>query len=356
MINNLSDLLPAVGGNFGIGSHASWPYAPADRVIVVLIDGLGFHNILSQSNPLESGFQGFQPMASAIPSTTPVSLTALGTGLNSGANGVLGATFWLPEFDQILRPLHWESYPNPIAVQPETTWFEKIARTTNVYRIGPAKYAESGLTQAALRGGTHVAAESLSEMIASIRSILDSTSEGFVYAYYPDLDKIGHVHGVNSDAWVSEYQNVMTALEMLAAHLPPATQLLITADHGMVDVVERIWIEDHKSAMNDVLRITGEPRFRHVFAKSGRSKQLLDRWLAFNEYAEIYSREEVIENGLFGNVDEDFHERIGDVVAVAKSGYILASSSVDKRVSELVGHHGGTSEVESTIPLIEMAG
>ena len=355
MITSLADLLPAVGANFAVPSNQIWPYSKVSKVVVLLVDGLGLHNILQTVDLSDYDLDSVKSIESAIPSTTPVSLTTLGTGLSSGGHGIVGATLWLPEEEQILRPLHWEQSPLPQSIQPEPTWFEKIARTTNVVRLGPAKYAESGLTQAALRGGTHVGAETLSDLQFQIVEQATRMDSGFVYAYYPDLDKIGHVNGVASLEWQAELRNVLSTIREVANSLPSSTQFLVTADHGMVDVKNRIWIEQQPTLMNDVLRVTGEPRFRHVFAKPGKAGRLHERWLTLSDYADIYTREEAIEFGIFGLLDEFFIERIGDVVAVAKSGYILAAETVDRRVSELIGHHGGYSDIEKTVPLIEIA-
>jgi hypothetical protein len=73
------------------------------------------------------------------------------------------------------------------------------------------------------------------------------------------------------------------------------------------------------------------------------------------QYANIYSRDEFIATSLMGEVDDFVYERIGDVVAVAQGLNILASRTIDSRISSLIGHHGSDSAMERDIPLAVLA-
>ena len=136
-----------------------------------------------------------------------------------------------------------------------------------VTRIGPGVYAESGLTRAVLRGGEHISASTLDELVSAVRTTLRHTGPQVVYAYYPDLDRTGHIYGAESDEWNSELTKVLEAVSQIASSLASRQTLLVTADHGMLNITERRWIEDDAALMRDVRFITGEPRMRHVFAQ-----------------------------------------------------------------------------------------
>ncbi len=41
----------------------------------------------------------------------------------------MGAAFEYPETGELLSPLQWGAHPPPVAVQPEPTVFEKVARS-----------------------------------------------------------------------------------------------------------------------------------------------------------------------------------------------------------------------------------
>lgn len=356
MISELKQVLPAIAGNFGISETLEKSISGNQQIILFLVDGMGYINLKAALDLNDWGLNLGTSIQSPLPSTTPVSLTALGTGLDSGTSGMLGATMWLPEYQQILRPLKWEKSPDPVVMQPAETWFEKIAAQVPVFRVGPGKYAETGLTQSALRGGEPVSADSLIEIEESLHACLRSGGESFTYVYYPDLDKIGHVHGTKSVEWNTELLRVIDSIKRIAQSLPSGSRMFVTADHGMLDVGERVWLETYPKLFDSVARITGEPRFRHVFAKPGQNLKLRKDWQEIEPFAQVFTRAEAIATGIFGNVDDIYEKRIGDLVVMAKADYVLASESVDRRVSNLMGQHGGDSDTERLIPLIEMAG
>jgi hypothetical protein len=296
------------------------------------------------------------PISTAFPSTTPVALASLGTGMQSGSHGFVGATFELAEFHSILHPLKWVDSPPPLAVAPDPTWFENaVDLGIKVTRVGPAAYANSGLTNAVLRGGSHLPAESMTELVDVIAATATQSKNQMIYGYYPKLDKVGHVHGVASTEWLSELGVVLDAIAELNARLGAGVTLVVTADHGMIDVEKRIWIEDTPSLMRDVRIITGEPRLRHVFAQPGNAQALHRQWKSLEDFVNIYTRDEYIATELMGVVDDFVAERIGDVVAVAQGNNILASRTIDSRISNLVGHHGSDSSTECDIPLAVLA-
>lgn len=359
MTAHISDILPAACAALGMSPEVAGLVLPQSKnVVVLLIDGMGFHNVakVADGNTNSKLIVDHAPISTAFPTTTPVALASLGTGMQSGAHGFVGATFELAEFHQILHPLKWTDSPSPIAVSPDPTWFENAVELgISVTRIGPAAYAQSGLTSAVLRGGNHRGAETMDELVESIVATNAQSHNQLIYGYYPKLDKAGHVYGVDSQQWRAELNVVLDAIADLHRQLPSGVSLVVTADHGMVDVENRIWIEDTPSLMRDVRIITGEPRLRHVFAHSGNAQALHRQWLSLQEFAHIFTRDEFIATRLMGDVDDFVYERIGDVVAVAQANNILASRTIDSRISNLVGHHGSDSAIERDIPLAVLA-
>jgi hypothetical protein len=359
MTARISDILPAACAALGMSPAVDSLTLPnSESVVVLLIDGMGFHNVanVSDGNVHSKLIVDHSPISTAFPTTTPVALASLGTGMQSGAHGFVGATFELAEFHQILHPLKWTDSPSPLAVSPDPTWFENAVELgISVTRIGPAAYADSGLTSSVLRGGVHLPAETMDELVDCIVTTSTKSKKQLIYGYYPKLDKIGHVHGVDSKQWRAELNVVLDAIAALHTQLPSGVTLVVTADHGMVDVENRIWIEDTPSLMRDVRIITGEPRLRHVFAHSGNANALHRQWQSLEQYAHIFTRDEFIATQLMGEVDDFVYERIGDVVAVAQGHNILASRSIDSRISNLVGHHGSDSAMERDIPLAVLA-
>ena len=359
MTASISDILPAACAALGVSPQIpALSFPETKSTVILLVDGMGYQNVenVRELNSHSELILHDSPIATSFPTTTPVALASLGTGLQSGAHGFVAATFELAEFRHILHPLKWVDSPPPLAVQPDPTWFENAQDLgVDVIRIGPAAHENSGLTNAVLRGGKYLAAETFEEVTTAILNAINIGQPQMIYAYHPKLDKLGHVHGVDSAEWRQELSTVLDGIARLHQELSTNTTLIVTADHGMVDVENRIWIEDTPSLMRDVRIITGEPRLRHVFAQGGNEKALMRQWQSLAQYANIYSRDEFIATSLMGEVDDFVYERIGDVVAVAQGLNILASRTIDSRISSLIGHHGSDSAMERDIPLAVLA-
>lgn len=355
---SLGDILPAcLNALEGKKSESELQIPSAKRVVVFLVDGMGSENLRQnvELHPIASDILTTTGQTT-LPSTTPVALATLGTGLYPGQHGFLGATFLVDENRTLLQPLKWKDQPNPKLIQPERTEFEAaIARYIDVFRVGPAAYTNSGLTQAVLRGGEYFAAENLFEIQQVAQKLLMKNYPALIYIYYRELDRIGHVNGVDSEKWRNELKSVLECISNLRNMLSDDDQLVITADHGMIDIDERIWIEDYPQIWSATKWLTGEPRFRHFYAEPSSLKVLEKELARITRFANIYSRDEFLDSGLVGQVESQFQSRIGDFVAIAKENVSLGSRTVDKRSSGLIGNHGGNSATERDIPISVLA-
>ena len=184
---------------------------------------------------------------------------------------------------------------------------------------------------------------------------LGRSGRSLTYVYWGDLDKTGHVHGVDSVEWRAELELVDLLVHRIVEVAPTGTTVLLTADHGMLDTTaqDRIEIDDDGDLHRSVTHIAGEPRVRHLYTRAGAAGDVAAVWkAAVGNRATVMGREEAVAEGLFGEVDPDLADRIGDVVVVARGSTVLASQSVDARSSALVGQHGAVTEDERAIPLL----
>ena len=361
---SLADVLPSAAHALGVhGFPDRLGLDDCDVVVVCLVDGLGATAI--ERNPdifptLQQASGG--SIEAAFPTTTATGLATLGTGLLPGRHGIVGASFWLPDHDELLSPLHWGSDPHPLAVQPEPPVFEECASAgVRCTAVGPAAYAGSGLTRAVLRGADYVHAETMADRIQAVRDLVarsrgDGTRE-LAYVYWPALDRAGHEHGPRSAQWFTAATAVDSLIAGIRAELPDRGCLVITADHGMVECGERIWFEDEPTLSAGVARLGGEPRARHVYCHRDQVDDVQVRWTArLGERACIWDRQAAIDDELFGPVDPALVDRIGDLVVVCELGTCIASRVADPRLSALPGQHGGLSEEERRIPGLILRG
>jgi type I phosphodiesterase/nucleotide pyrophosphatase len=366
---SLAELVPSLLSSLGLAGFAN-PLAlePAARVCLLLVDGLGWE--LLQANrpaaPFLNSMAG-DPLTAGFPATTAASLSSLTTGVPPGEHGLVGYTMALPGYDRAFNTLTWAPYGlgprvdlllgiEPEAFQPLSTLAERAAAAgVPIHHLGPAFHAGSGLTRAIGRGERFHAADSL-EAITEMAVTLLGAPRAFVYSYHPRLDTAGHVSGVRSQAWRDELTLVDRAVRMLAEQLPPATVLVVTGDHGMVDLPpsERLDLADHPELADGVRLLAGEARARYVSTVPGATPDVLSAWRSvLGERMWIWAREEAIATGIFGpRVTERARERIGDLVAAAYARVGIVQRDVDPAQARLNGHHGSLTTAEQLVPFL----
>lgn len=373
---SLRDVLPALIRSLGVDPAAGdpdWPQpaiqVPAARTaVVVLVDGLGARQLARRSGHAPY-LRALAPLApevrSGFPSTTAVSLAALGTAALPGEHGLVGWQVRLPGTDRLLNHLSWDGGPEPTAYQPLPTLLERAVRAgVQVSTVSQPAFQGSGLTRAALRGGRFVPARSLQERVRATlgevaRGARPGGRPGLVYLYIGEVDKAGHEHGPDSLRWGETVEEVDAALAALGAGLPPGTSLTVTADHGMVEAPEALRrdIAHDRRLGEGVALLGGEPRVPYAYCEPGAAGDVLDRWrTVLGSDAVVLSRAEIVEAGWLGPVRDEVLARIGDVVAVLRGGgTVLDSRLLRPQVLALRGHHGSLTDEETLIPLLHTA-
>ncbi len=364
----LDRLLPAVATSLGVpglakGGDRRLP--PARRSVVVLVDGLGA-NLLARRGghaPFMRGLlrdpQAAVTIGCGFPSTTATSMGTFGTGSLSGSHGLVGYEAYDPQAGAVFNELSWEDGPDPHLWQPAPTVFEAAeAAGVRVTRVGPGFFDGSGLTEAALRGGRFVAADSLAQRVDATVRALHADERSLVYLYWGDVDKVGHVHGCDSWQWGEELESVDAQLARLAERLPAGTTMHITADHGMVDVPleARPDLAEDRELDAGVRHVSGEPRCLQLHVTDGALDDVLATWRArLGEEAIVLTREDAIARGWFGRVDERVRPRIGDVIA-AMTGTIAVVDSRRHRplLRSLLGVHGSVTDDEVAVPWLTL--
>jgi hypothetical protein len=337
------------------------------RVVVVLVDGMGWHLLseLAADAPLLAsvlaGDDGrLDELACTFPSTTPTSLASLATGSAPGRHGILGFTVKLPETDRVLNHIGWRDDPPASQWQPVPTWFERLQWAgVGARAVLPAAFVGSGLTEAAYRGAQIVAATNDDDYARLVIEQLRA-APGLVYAYTAALDTAAHLFGIGSPEWHAAGAYVDALLARLVEALPPDAALLITADHGGLNVPQdrRIDLDGDARLSAGVRVVAGDPRVRYLHTEPGAASDVIAAWCELlNGRADVLSRDDAVAAALFGSVLPDHLPRIGDVVVSCLGDTaVLASAHEPPEVAQLIGFHGAGDPVETAIPLITFQG
>ena len=294
-----------------------------------------------------------------FPSTTPTSLASLATGVAPGEHGILGFTVKLPDSDRVLNHIGWRDDPPATQWQPVPTWFERLHQAgVSARAVLPAAFLGSGLTEAAYRGAQFHAANNDDYALLVIDQL--HTAPGLVYAYTAELDTAAHVFGIGSAEWHAAAVRIDALLTRLVEALPSDAALLITADHGGLNVPEHKRIDlDADSGLSAGVRVVaGDPRVRYLHTEPGAASDVIATWTeVLDGRAEVRSRDDAVAAGLFGSVRPDHLPRIGDVVVSCLGDMaVLATAHEPPEVAQFVGFHGAGNPVEMAIPLIVFRG
>lgn len=360
----LADVLPALMHAIGVPLDERPPafvLPQAGAAVLLLVDGLG-HELLhahADDAPVLAGLTDAGPLTVGFPSTTPISLTSLGTGLPPGAHGTLGLRFRVD--GELLDALGWSSGRRdlrttlvPERVQPEPTVLERAAAAGVAVRsVSPLEFRTSGLTRSGLRGGEYRGVAALGDLAVEILAGVEGPGPRLVYGYHADLDKVGHLYGPGTPAWRWQLRQVDALLGMLLAELPAGTLLAVTGDHGMVAVDRTVDADTIPALTDGVALLGGDPRARHVYTAPGATADVLAAWRAvLGDDASVVTREEAVARGWFGPVADRVLDRIGDVVVAMHGTAALVRTEAEPFLSTFPGQHGSFTTAEQLVPLL----
>lgn len=326
----------------------------AEQVVLLVLDGLGWNQLCDRvvTAPTLATMTG-GPITTVAPTTTATALTSITTGTTPGAHGVVGYRIAIGR--SVLNVLRWSADGRDAraTIPPDTVQSIEPFLAQRPPVITRAEFADSGFTRAHLDRvrlrGWRVASTLVVEVAEALRR-----REPFVYAYYDGIDKIAHEYGLGAhfDAEVAAADRLVGDLLDV---LPPGAVLLVTSDHGQVEVGDDLITPD-PSVLSHVDLQSGEGRFRWLHARPGRAAGLLASATEHHsDRAWVVSREQVIDEGWFGPVvGDDAIARLGDVALVARDTAAFVDPA-DGGLFRLVARHGSMTADEVWVPLLGAA-
>lgn len=364
---SLADLMPSAAAALGLpGPDPLGLAAPLDgvrRLAVLLVDGLGWHQlpVAAPHGPTLADLAvapTARELTAGFPSTTPTSLVTIGTGAAPGAHGVVGFCLNVPGTDRVLNHIEWTADPDPRQWQPVEPLYARLGAAGIVTTVvANPEFEGSGLTVAAYRGAGYRGARSVDELAAGMLAALRGSARALVYGYFGAVDRAGHHHGVDSVQWRAAVTDVDRLVRMVAEGLPADAALLVTADHGQLNVPSdrRFDLGTDPRLRAGVAVVAGEARVRYLHVVPGARDDVLAAWReVLGPAAWVATREEMVAAGWYGgHVPPEHLARIGDVVAVCGDDHVVLASGLDPPiVSRFVGFHGSYTPVEMSVPLL----
>jgi len=323
----------------------------AERIVLVLLDGVGWHQLEARRHltPTLSSMAG-GPITSVLPTTTATALTSLTTGTTPGEHGIVG--YRINVHGEVLNVLRWTTASGdarqtipPGKVQSQLPF---LGHRPPV--ITKAEFVRTGFTVAHLESVRFTGYRQPSSLVTEIGR-LTRAHEPFVYAYYDGVDKVSHEYGLG-DFYDAELHAADRLIADILEVVPAGTAVVVTSDHGQVDVGVNVVPLAADVAAHVSLQ-SGEGRFRWLHARPGHASALLDAAAAHHsDIAWVRTRDQVVDDGWFGpTVTSDALGRLGDVALVAFADAAFSEPN-DTGPYELVGRHGSATAAEMYVPLL----
>lgn len=366
----MSSMLPAPPKSFGmlgdvlisalgsvLGESNPLNLAKKRSVCVILVDGLGSHNL--KSSGAHAGFLNSKPSIPAscyFPATTAASIVSFSTGTPPWENKFIGYQIFERK-TQTKRNLltGWDSSDTAREFQTLQTVSEMaLEQSVEFHTVAPAAYQDSGFTAATMRGSEFHGTKSLEERFEITKKLLFDAKQKVVYLYIPELDQLAHAKGWQSQSWLSKLEDVDAEISSLAGGLNKHAAVLVTADHGVVDVPHsnHVYIDQHLDK-EMLLDVGGDTRALYLYLSEpdDTARHLATLEEAVGDSCYVVTPQDLIEAGYWPQGYEG--DSVPDILILAKKEVALYHRDFAKKKSlEMIGHHGSITQQEMNIPLI----
>ena len=343
-----------------------------DHLVIVLVDGMGMANL---DDPAFADLRGRVRMEldSVFPATTACAMSTVATGLWPAQHGIPGWWAYLEERDLAVTVLPFVERDSGrrlrrYGVQPAELWPDppRFAEVTGAMEMHvPFIYVRSAFNRflsGRCRTRGYWSPQHASRRILRRSQRLHrrrSRRSAVTYWYIPQYDSACHEHGVAGVQSRSVLADLQGMLLELGEALPDDTRMVLTADHGLIDLdrERRVAMFDGDPLL-DCLRTvpSGEGRTPQFHVQSGRETELIERLRErCGDAMAVLSQDEAEALRLFGPEPLSSHarRRFGDYLGIALAPTSVAYfKSADSSGLKHIGIHGGMSPDEVRIPLI----
>lgn len=339
----------------------------ADRVVLMVIDGLG-HDYLLDTCPggaIASALRG--AITSVFPSTTATAITTFMTGLAPQQHAITGWFMWFKEVGAVAAPLPFTTRVGNVHLASMGVDSHRLLGSrpvANVLAVPSFVVQRQDLVDtaytAAHRGEAEVRGyRSLAGFFDTTLGIVRGHRRCFVYAYWPQLDAIAHGVGVGARRVRKHLREIDARFgDFVAALGGTGTTVILTADHGFVDTVPESHTDlaDHPDLADTlVVPLCGEQRLAYCYVKPDRREDF-EAYVAetLGERCEAIPAEILLGEGYFGLglAHPRLADRIGHYGLVMKANHVIRQQLLGERHPHVhVGVHGGTSDAEMRVPL-----
>lgn len=320
------------------------------NVVVLLLDGMGV-NILEKNLEPEGFLRSHlsNTYSSVFPPTTVAATTSLDSGLLPIEHAWLGWDCYYPQVDKNITV-----FLNTEQGTTEPVAESSIARKYCGYKSIIEKLNEGGVQAYYVTPFIPPYYDSFEKVCDGIASLCREDGRKYIYGYCSEPDSTMHKKGCFGEDAKSVIRDLEERVRKLSKELEGTdTLLIITADHGHIDV-RNVIISDYPKIFECLIRYPSiEARSLNLYVKEGMKEQLENEFRKeFSDTFVLLSKEEVLKDGIFGygKPHQNVDAMIGDYLAIAKSDLCIFNFPEEREAFK--GAHAGLTKDEMTIPFI----
>jgi len=337
-----------------------------NHLIFILLDGLGMN--LVRRLPAESFLVSAlkRELHATCPSTTACALTTVATAAYPERHGVAGWFTYLPEIGITMASLPFidrftgESLTRRGLTVQDVLPLPPICpkMTHRPLTIVPAHIAHTPYNLYSRGDTPGFEYQSIAEGVDRIIERLGEDGASYTHLYLPEIDSICHKRGVEHHEVAPLVMQIDAELGRLAEAAAGRARIVVTADHGLIDVprADQTLLFD-KDPLLELLAVppTGDARLPIFHVREGKREAFVAAFAErFDPCIALLGTDEAGRMGLFGpaGFSPSVRRRFGDFVGIAYRPATLAYHPPDKPVGELFkAVHAGLSPQEMQIPL-----
>jgi predicted AlkP superfamily pyrophosphatase or phosphodiesterase len=377
IVNLMSSIMAARGGQPAAPALREVPtqgWAEVTNLALLVIDGLGADWLARQSPNGILNQHRVGTLTSVFPSTTAAAIPTYLTGAAPVRHGLTGWHTFLGELGCVMTVLpgvprcggvpYRQAGIDPARLFAGVPIADRI--DTRSLQVVPTKIAGSDFNRA-LSGRAEIHPfGSLKDLFRRTSSLLRGwgrrrTERKYLYLYWPQLDAIGHKHGMEGPEARRHLAEIEAALTGFLQEIAGTdTLLLVCADHGQIDssAADTIDLGDHPELTDCLLLpLCGEPRAAFAYVRASR----LERFVAYvsdvlSDRVDLIPSERLLAEHLFGleTPHPRFAERVGDLCLLPKGRVSIRHWLPFEQRYQQVGVHGGLTDAELLVPLCQL--
>lgn len=328
--------------------------AAYQNIVLIIFDCMGM-NILEHHLDENSFLRRHltSVISSVFPPSTAIATTSIHSGLSPKEHGWMGWMLDFKEHNHIVEVFRDKDFytKETVAFKPSrevlkyTPIYEKIVRQNpdvHFTKIFPA-WAQGG-------------ALSIEHMCERIARALTTHDKNLILAYWDDPDHTIHSNGCYSTAVHVVMSDIEMQIQKLAQQLDNDTLVIITADHGAVDIQE-IYLNDIEGFQECLKRPPSlESRIVSFFVKDDKKEAFKNLFLKhFKDDFLLLTHDEYLNGPLLGpgRAHPKTADFIGDFIAIATGKRALRFYTTCKeQFSVHKADHAGITPNEMRVPLI----